>query len=83
MEPKEYGCRTHYIVDKVANRATIAKQLEAYENRGYMQKVSTGENVYISPFLPVLKPDGKVRFTTDLRELNKFFSHESTTQVDA
>ena len=82
VEPKEYGCRTQYTVEKVADRATIAKQLAAHEKRGYIRKASTGENVYLSPLLHVLKPDGRVRFTTDFRKFNKYFIHEGTTQVD-
>ena len=82
VEPKEYGCRTQYTVERVADHATIAKQLEAYEKRGYIRKFSTGEKVYLGPLLPVLKPDGRIRFTKDFRKLNKNFSHEGTTQVD-
>ena len=80
VEPKEYGCRTQYTIEKVADHATIAKQLVAYEKRGYIRRVSMGEKVYLSPLLPVLKPDGRVRFTTDF--INKYFNHEGTTQVD-
>ena len=42
VEPKEYGCRTQYTVEKVADHATIAKQLVAYEKRGYIWKVLMG-----------------------------------------
>ena len=82
VEPKEYGCRTQYTVEKVVDRATIAKQLAAYEKCSYIRKVSTWEKVSLSTLLPVLKPDGRFRFTTDFRKLNKYFSHEGTTQVD-
>ena len=50
--------------------------------RGYIQKASVGEQIYLSPLLPILKPDGRIRFATDLRKLNSYFTHAGTSQVD-
>ena len=42
-----------------------------------------GEDEYLSPLLPVRKPNGTFRFTNDFRKLNSCFpSGRTTTQVD-
>ena len=82
MEPTESGVRTQYSVERVADRRKIVEQLEAYVKRGYIRKASSGERLYLSPLLPLKKPDGRIRFTTDFRKLNQYFSHVGTSQVD-
>ena len=81
-EPKEWGIRTQYAVENVADRRLIEKQLQDYVQRGYLREVSAGEKVYLSPLLPIRKPNGTFRFTNDLRKLNSYFSKVGTSQVD-
>ena len=81
-KPKEWGIRTQYAVENVADRQLVHEQLEAYVQRGYLREVSTKEKVYLSPLLPIRKPNGTFRFTNDLRKLNSYFSSAGTAQVD-
>ncbi len=82
-EPPESGIRTQYAVERVADRRQIAKQLDEYVQRGYLEEVPVNEKIYMSPLLPVRKPNGTFRFTNDFRKLNSYFSHAGTAQVDA
>ncbi len=70
-------------MEKVADRRRIAKQLDEYVQRGYLEEVPVNEEIYMSPLLPVRKPNGTFRFTNDFRKLNSYFSHVGTAQVDA
>ena len=81
-EPQEFGVRTQYAIENVADRRLIDKQLDEYVQRGYLREVSVAEVVYLSPLLPIKKPNGTFRFTNDFRKLNKYFKNIGTTQVD-
>ena len=81
-ELHEYGVRTQYAIENVADRRLIDKQLDQYVQRGYLREVSVAEVVYLSPLLPIKKPNGTFRFTNDFRKLNKYFKNIGTTQVD-
>ena len=81
-EPPERGSRTQYSVETVADRQLINQQLEEYVQRGYLKEVSVADDVYLSPLLPIRKPNGTFRFTNDFRKLNSYFPSEGTTQVD-
>ena len=81
-EPTEYGTRTQYSIENVADRRIISEQLDAYVQRGYLREVSVAEKVYLNPLLCIKKPNGTYRFTNDFRKLNKYFQKEGTTQVD-
>ena len=81
-EPTEWGIRTQYAIENVADRRLVQEQLEAYVKRGYLREVSASEKVYLSPLLPIRKPNGTFRFTNDLRKLNSYFSSVGTSQVD-
>ena len=81
-EPPERGSRTQYSVETVADRRLIDQQLGEYVQRGYLKEVSVTDDVYLSPLLPVRKPNGTFRFTNDFRKLNSYFPSEGTTQVD-
>ena len=81
--PRECGSRTQYIVEEVADRKKVMEQLEDYVRRGYLKEVSVAEQLYLSPLLPIRKPNGMFRFTNDFRKLNSYFpSGSGTTQVD-
>ena len=82
QEPPERGTRTQYAVESVADRNQVDKQLEEYVKRGYLARVSCGEDLYLSPLLPIRKPNGTFRFTNDFRKLNSYFPSKGTTQVD-
>ena len=83
VDPPERGCRTQYSVESVADRKLVDQQLRDYVHRGYLETVSVGEDTYLSPLLPVRKPNGTFRFTNDFRKLNSYFpSGRATTQVD-
>ena len=81
-EPTEWGTRTQYNIEKIADRRIIEEQLDQYIQRGYLKEVSIAETVYFSPLLPIKKPNGTYRFTNDFRKLNKYFKDEGTAQVD-
>ena len=81
-EPRELGLRTQYTIENVSDRRLVKEQLEAYIRRGYLKEVSVSEKVYLSPLLPVKKPNGTYRFTNDFRKLNSYFQGIGTTQVD-
>ena len=82
--PPERGTRTQYAVQNVADRKLVSKQLEEYVQRGYLCRASVADDIYLSPLLPIPKPNGTFRFTNDFRKLNEYFpSHGSTTQIDA
>ena len=81
-EPQEYGVRTQYSIENVADRRLIDKQLDEYVQRGYLKEISVAEVAYLSPLLPIKKPNGTFRFTNDFRKLNKYFKNIGTTQVD-
>ena len=82
-DPPERGSRTQYAVDDVADRRLVAKQLQEYIQRGYLHLASISEDLYLSPLLPIRKPNGTFRFTNDFRKLNSYFpSGKGTTQVD-
>ena len=83
VNPVERGSRTQYAVERVADRQLVDKQLQEYVQRGYLYNVSVGEDVYLSPLLPIRKPNGTFRFTNDFRKLNTYFpSNGETIQVD-
>ena len=82
MNPHELGLRTQYTVENVSDRRLVKQQLEAYIRRGYLKEVSVSEKVYLSPLLPVKKPNGTYRFTNDFRKLNSYFQGIGTMQVD-
>ena len=83
IDPPERGSRTQYSVESVADRKLVDSQLRDYVCRGYLETVSVGEDAYLSPLLPVRKPNGTFRFTNDFRKLNSYFpSGRATTQVD-
>ena len=50
--------------------------------RGYLKEVSVANDVYVSPLLPIRKPNGTFCFTNNFRKLNSYFPSEGTTQVD-
>ena len=82
-EPQDRGLRTQYKVETVADRRIVHDQLQDYVQRGYLNDVSVGEDVYFNPLLPVRKPNGTYRFTNDFRRLNSYFpSTGETSQVD-
>ena len=81
-EPPERGSRTQYSVESVADRNLINKQLGEYVQRGYLKEVSVADDIYLSPLLPIKKPNGTFRFTNDFRKLNSYFPSDGTTQVD-
>ena len=82
--PPERGVRTQYGIQNVADRRLINQQLCEYVQREYLQEASVADDLYLSPLLPVRKPNGAFRFTNDFRKLNKYFpSCGMTTQVDA
>ena len=80
--PPECGIRTQYAVENVSDRRVIRQQLMDYIRRGYLAKVSVGEDIYMSPLLPIKKPNGTYRFTNDFRKLNTYFKSVGTSQVD-
>ena len=80
--PTECGVRTQYTIENVADRRLVAKQLGEYVQRGYLKEVSVADPVYLSPLLPVRKPNGTFRFTNDFRKLNSYFRSIGTSQVD-
>ena len=80
--PSECGVRTQYTIENVADRRLVAKQLGEYVQRGYLREVSVADPVYLSPLLPVRKPNGTFRFTNDFRKLNTYFQSIGTSQVD-
>ena len=80
--PTECGVRTQYSIENVADRRLVAKQLGEYVQRGYLKEVSVADPVYLSPLLPVRKPNGTFRFTNDFRKLNSYFRSVGTSQVD-
>ena len=83
INPHDRGVRTRYKVETVADRHMIQDQLQDYVQRGYLNEVSVGEDVYFNPLLPVRKPNGTYRFTNDFRRLNSYFpSAGETSQVD-
>ena len=73
LEPKEHGSRTQYSIENVVDRRLVAKQLGEYVQRGYLREVSVADSIYMSPLLPVPKPNGTFRFTNDFRKLNFYF----------
>ena len=81
-EPPEKGSRMQYSVETVADRQLVNQQLGEYVQRGYLKEVLVVDDVYISPLLPIKKPNGTFRFTNDFRKLNSYFPNEGTTQVD-
>ena len=83
VNPVERGSRTQYSVERVADCQLVDKQLQEYVQRGYLYNVSVGEDVCLSPLLPIRKPNGTFCFTNDFRKLNTYFpSNGETIQVD-
>lgn len=80
--PKAIGQRTPFKTEEVADRTKVEAQLEDYVRKGYLRSVSTGEHVFLSPLLPLKKPNGDYRFTTDFRSLNAYFTRSGQVQVD-
>ena len=57
--------------------------MDDYIKRGYLKEASVADSLYLSPLLPIRKPNGTFRFTNDFRKLNSYFpSGSGTTQVD-
>ena len=48
-EPQDRGLRTQYKVETVADRRMVHDQLQDYVQRGYLNNVSVGEDVYFNP----------------------------------
>ena len=70
-------------METVTDRQLADAQLRDYVRRGYLKNVSVSEDVYLSPLLPIRKPNGAYRFTNDFRKLNSYFpSKGATAQVD-
>ena len=82
IEPPNLGSRTQYSVESVADRRKVMTQLEEYVSRGYLEEVSVSDLVFLSPLLPIRKPNGSFRFTNDFRYLNAYFSKSGMCQVD-
>ena len=83
IDPPERGSRTQYSIESMADRKLVDSQLRDCVCRGYLETVSIGEDAYLSPLLPVRKPNRTYRFTNDFRKLNSYFpSGRMTTQVD-
>ena len=49
--PPNQDARTQYKVKAVADRRMVHNQLQDYAQRGYLNKVSVGEDVYFNPLL--------------------------------
>ena len=61
----------------------VEQMLVDYVEAEYMVEVSVGDEVFMSPLLPVRKPNGKFRLTNDYRHLNTYFRARGVTpQVD-
>ena len=74
--------RTPLVYDKIADREKVEDQLEKYIQRGYLRRVGLDEEVWLSPLLPIKKPDGSLRFVNDYREANAHFSKKGIEQID-
>ena len=82
-KPPDQGLRTQYKVESVAERRMVHDQLQDHVQRGYLEDVSVGEDVYFNSLLSVRKPNGTFRFTNDFRLLKTYFpSTGETSQVD-
>ena len=82
-DPPQRASRTQYSVESVVNKKFVDPQLRDYACHGYLETVSVGEDAYLSPLLPVRKPNRTFYFTNDFRKLNSYFpSGRATTQVD-
>ena len=57
----------------------VYDQLQYYVQRGYLEDVSAGEDVYFNTLLPVRKLNGTFRFTNDFRRLNTYFPSTGET----
>ena len=56
--------------------------MDKYIQRGYLREVGLGEEVWLSPLLPIKKPNGSLRFVNDYRLMNTHFSKKGITQID-
>ena len=82
-KPPDQGVRTQYKAESVVDKRMVDDQLQDYVQRGYLEDVSVGEDVYFNPFLPVRKLNGTFRFTNDFRRVNTYFPITGeTSQVD-
>lgn len=78
----EGGQRTSFYVDKLASYNEIMNIIEKYKKKGYLKEIRIEESVFLSPILPIRKPDRGVRITNDHRSLNAYFFIEGAIQID-
>ena len=64
------------------DREKVKEALDRYLERGYLWRVGLGEEVWMSPLLPIKKPSGELRFVNDYRLVNAHFSKQGIVQID-
>jgi len=80
--PVEGGIQTSYKIDTIVKQSDIDEALQDYENKGYIQRIDPRSKVFLSPLIPLYKPNGTVRIVNDFRLINSYFSTKNRTQVD-
>lgn len=77
------GCRTPIKIDSLVPVSRICQELEAFVQRGFVERVKPNSSVYLSPiFFLQKKQPNKIRCLNDYRKLNAMCDFSQSIFMD-